>query len=182
MNRKTILAALACALLLSSMLGCGTSNHLQSITLQASMINGKPVTTQGGFYNLDGLGGTVQLQAIGNYSSGQTRDLTTVVTFTMIPDPIADVDDHYIQLSNPPLTASISSTGLVTATEPAVCTWIDVAQPPATTPSFAYVGDYMVTASFNGMKSQPVYLPVASASGIPDSINTAGLCGPQSTS
>ena len=52
MKRKTLFAALACALLVFSMLGCGTTNHLQSITLSA-----KASTTTGGFYNLVGEGG-----------------------------------------------------------------------------------------------------------------------------
>src|SRR6266481_10026422 len=35
-KRKTLFAALACALLAFSMLGCGTTNHLQSVQLSTS--------------------------------------------------------------------------------------------------------------------------------------------------
>lgn len=177
-NRKTLFAALACAMLTFSMLGCGTSNKLQSITLGASLINGVAPTGQAGFFNLSGLGGTVQLQAIGNYSSGKTKDLTNEVTFNMIVDPSSSVDDNDVPLSAPPQTAQISVTGLVTATEPAVCTWVNVAVPPATQPSWAYVGDYKVIVTFEGITSQPVYIPVASAAGIPSSTNPTGECGP----
>ena len=176
MKRTNILAALACALLVFVLAGCGQTNHLQTITLQASLINGVAPTGQAGFYNLDGLGGTIQMQAIGNYTNGKTKDLTTVVTFTMIVDPDENHDQFGDVLSAPPLTASISTTGLVTATEPAVCTWINIAVPPATAPSFAYVGDYLVTASFGGITSQPVYLPVASAAGIASTTNPTGAC------
>src|ERR1700681_2778561 len=80
-NLKTLFAALACALLVFSMLGCGTTNHLQSITLGASLINGVPNKTQSGFFTLEGNGGTIQLQAIGNYSSSKTKDLSNEVTY-----------------------------------------------------------------------------------------------------
>src|SRR5579862_9147500 len=71
-NRKTLFTAVVCALLTFSMLGCGTSNHLQSITLNVSLINGVAPTSQTGIYNLVGDGGTMQLKATGTYSSGQT--------------------------------------------------------------------------------------------------------------
>jgi hypothetical protein len=177
-NRKSLFTALACALLVFSMLGCGTSNKLQSITLGASLINGVAPTGQSGFFSLNGLGGTIQLQAIGNYSDSKTRDLTNVVTYKMTVDPINNVDDQDNTLPAPPQTAQISVTGLVTATDPAVCTWVNVAVPPATTPSWAYVGDYVVTVTFQGITSQPVYIPVASASGIASSTNPTGACGP----
>src|SRR4030088_633916 len=79
-KRKTLFAALACALLVFSMLGCGTTNHLQSITLSA-----KASTTTGGFYNLVGEGGTLQLVATGNYSSTNHHDLTNVVNYSVTP-------------------------------------------------------------------------------------------------
>ena len=80
-KRKTLFAALACALLVFSMLGCGISNHLQSITLSA-----KTLPVSGGLYNLAGWGGTLQMVATGNYSSSQTHDLSNVVTYTVTPD------------------------------------------------------------------------------------------------
>jgi len=194
-NRKTILAALACALLLSSMLGCGTTNHLQSITLGASLINGTAPTSQPGFFSLQGNGGTIQLQATGNYSSGKTRDLTQEVTYTIIVDPNANVDAFDNPLPSPCYgvpcaqtadqgTVEISITGLVTAVGPATCTFVDTSSDPAKV-AWAYVGDYEVTAKFGVITSQPVYIPVASGTGNVDYIfvdppltgnNPNGLC------
>jgi hypothetical protein len=49
-NLKTLFAALACALLVFSMLGCGTTKHLQSITLA-------PASGGSGLFNVKGIGG-----------------------------------------------------------------------------------------------------------------------------
>jgi hypothetical protein len=78
-NLKTLFAALACALLVFSVLGCGTTNHLQSITLT-------PASGGSGLFNVKGIGG-IQSVATGNYSSGKTKDLTNVVTYSVVPDP-----------------------------------------------------------------------------------------------
>lgn len=184
-KRKTLFTALACALLVFSMLGCGTSNHLQSITLGASLINGVPPTGQSGFFTLEGNGGTIQLQATGNYSSGKTHDLTPMVTYKMIVDPVHGVDAFGNPLPAPPQTAQISVSGLVTAVEPATCTWVDISPDP-TMPAFFYSGDYEVTVTFEGITSQPVYIPVASSAGnqfyptAPPNTenNPTGQCGP----
>jgi len=184
-----IFAALACALTVLSLASCGAfqgqTNDLQSITLGASLINGQPPSGQSGFFNLEGLGGTIQLQAIGNYTDKKTKDLTHQVKYTIMVDPLSNVDAFNFLLL-PPCTGSpcpfpvggpytngtveLDVTGLVTATEPAVCTWVDLApllngepQPP----SWYYSGDYVVTASFEGITSQPVYIPVASSAGNP---------------
>src|SRR5712692_8993209 len=76
-NLKTLFAALACALLVFSMLGCGTTNHLQSITLP-------PAARRICLFNIKGIGGTLQLVATGNYSSGKTKDLSNVVTYSVV--------------------------------------------------------------------------------------------------
>lgn len=185
-NRKTIFAALACALLVFSMLGCGTSNHLQSITLTASGTSG--------LFNVRGIGGTLQLAATGNYSSGKTHDLTNKVTYNIIVDPNNFLTAYGATLQAPQLnTITLNNTGLVTAIEPAACTWVDVAGiiPPATTappPSWALSGDYEVTATFQGITSQPVFVGVASSVGNPNNPALPGtegvnnnpneLCGP----
>ncbi len=194
-KRKTLFAALACALLVFSMLGCGTSNHLQSITLDVSLVNGVAPTSQAGFFTLQGNGGTMQLKAIGNYSSGQTKDLTHMVTFNVIVDPQYTQDAFGNTLLTPcqaPCsvggqgTVEFSPTGLITAVSPATCTFVDIG--PVGTPSWFYVGDYKATVTFEGITSQPVYIPVASSSGnqfyppTPPNIenNQAGACGPTS--
>ncbi len=172
-NRKTILAALACALLAFCMLGCGTTNHLQTITLTSGNATGT--------FNVQGIGGTLQLVATGNYSSGKTFDLTNMVTYKVIVDPVHNVDafgDTLIPPCATPCnvagqgTLEYSVTGLFTAVQPATCTYVDVAGiiPPATTapaPAWALSGDYMVTASFEGITSQPVFVGVASSVGNP---------------
>lgn len=181
MKRKAISASLA-GLLILSMLGCGTSNHLQSITLLVTEVNGQPPIAQGGFFSLEGLGGTIQFAVMGNYSSGKQHDLTTVAKFTMIVDPDAPnaIDSSTglpYALPDPPLTAAINTTGLVTAVQPAACTWENLT-PGGSKPSWFYVGDYKVTASFQGLTSQPVYVPVASAAGVVSVSNPSGACGP----
>ena len=193
-NRKTIFAALACALLAFSMLGCGTSNHLQTITLTSGNATGT--------FNVKGIGGTLQLVATGNYSSGKTFDLTNEVTYTVIADPVHGVDAFGNALLPPCFgscpqsgaqgTIEYGVTGMLTAVQPSTCTWVDVAAiiPPATTaptPAWALSGDYMVTASFEGITSQPVFVGVASSVGNPNNpaLGAGGIgnnpneaCGP----
>jgi len=194
-NRKTIFAALACALLAFSMLGCGTTNHLQTITLTSGNATGT--------FNVKGIGGTLQLIATGNYSSGKTYNLTNEVTYTVIVDPVHYVDAFGSTLVPPcqtPCTVAgqgtleYSVTGMLTAVQPATCTYVDVAGiiPPSTTapaPSWALSGDYMVTATFEGITSQPVFVGVASSVGNPSNPalgseginnNPDALCGPSS--
>jgi len=199
-NRKTLFAALVCALLVFSMLGCGATNHLQSITLGASLINGVAPTSQTGIYNLQGDGGTIQLTATGNYSNGKPVPLHGGgLVYTMIVDPNYG-QDAYGNALLPPCygpcttstegTAEISPTGLVTAVEPATCSWVDPVPAPGA-PSWFFVGAYQVTASFGGVTSQPIYIPLASSAGNPNYIfvtpnladnNPTDQCGPGTTS
>jgi hypothetical protein len=194
-KRKTLFAALACALLVLSMLGCGTTNQLKSIQLSASLINGVAPTGQAGIATLSGYGSTIQLQAIGTYSGGTTQDLTKKVTYTVIVDPnyssngAGGVLLPPCQAPNCPVpaappytsgTVEYSSTGLFTAVDPAECTWVNNAPATATTPAWSYVGDYVVTVSFQGVTSQPFYIPIGSAAGVVSMSNTSGACGPSS--
>jgi hypothetical protein len=193
-NRKTLFAALACALLVFSMLGCGATNHLQSITLQASSINGTPTTSQPGFYDVVGDGSTVQLQAMGNYTNGQSKDITSQVTFQLIVDPNYTKNAYGGSLLAPCVgacqsgqgTAQLSVTGLVTAVEPATCTWVDPVPAPGVA-TWYFVGAYQATASTQGITSQPVYIPLASQAGNPNNVfttpnlidnNPTEQCGP----
>jgi hypothetical protein len=185
-NRKTLFAALVCALLVFSMLGCGATNHLQSIQLTASLINGVAPTGQTGIYNLAGDGDTIQLQATGTYTNSKTEDLTTAVTYTVIVDPNytqtytgaallppCQAPSCPMPTSGPPYTqgtVEYSQSGLITAVEPAVCTWVEQGT------GWFFQGAYQVTASFKGITSQPVYIPVASESGPGEN----GQCGPTS--
>jgi hypothetical protein len=186
-NPKTLFTALACALLAFSMLGCGASDHLQSITLT-------PASGSGGLFNLVGIGGTLQLVATANYSNGKLVVLHGEgLTYQISADPVNDLNAFGGALLPPQSnTVTLSPTGLLTAIEPAECTWIDVAGiiPPATsapTPSWALSGDYVVTATYQGITSQPVFIGIASAVGNPsnpnlgsegDNNNPNELCGP----
>ncbi len=196
MNRPTLFAAFICALLVFSMLGCGTTNNLQTIQLTASLINGVVPTGQAGIANLSGYGATIQLQATGIYSGSGPKDLTNQVTYTVIVDPNSNSDGNGGVLlpscqapacpvpSAPPYTSGTlqySSTGLITAVDPSECTWVNSAVDPSTTPAWTYVGDYIVTATYHGVTSQPFYVPIGSAAGVYDQYsNPSGVCGPTS--
>jgi len=161
-TRKKLFLALSIALAFVGLLGCGTSNHLQTIMLTSG--------NTGGTFNVKGIGGTLQLKAIGNYSSGKTKDLTNVVKYTMVPDP----NGNFL-LPTPPLTAMINATGMITATDPAVCTWTNLNASDLTKEA-AWVldEDYMVIVTFEGITSQPVFVGIGSQAGI----SKDGSCGP----
>jgi hypothetical protein len=191
-NRQTLFSALACALLVFSM-GCGSTNNLQSIQLSASLINGVAPTGQAGIATLSGYGATIQLKATGTYSGSKTKDLSKKVTYTVIVDPNYNSDGAGGVLlppcqapscpvpSSPPFTSGTveySPTGLITAVDPAECTWVNSAPSSSSTPAWSYVGDYVVTASYMGVTSQPFYIPIGSAAGVVSQSNTSGNCGP----
>jgi len=198
-NRKTLFTVLAGALLAVSMLGCGATNHLKSIQLSAALVNGVAPASQTGFITLQGNGGTIQLQALGTYSGGKINDLTKAVTYTVIVDPQYTMDAFGNSLlppcqapscpipAQPPYTSGTveyNTTGLITAVEPATCTFVDVG--PSGTPAYYYVGDYEVTVSYDGVTSQPIFIPVASSAGNPyyqgTENNPSALCGPGASS
>jgi hypothetical protein len=173
-KRKTIFTATFCVALAITLLGCGGSNKLQTITLS--------IAGEGGTFNLKGIGGTLQLTATGNYSSTKTHDLTNVVTYTIVVDPVNNVDAFGDPLLPPPQTITLSKTGLLTAVDPAVCTFVNTQPDPTKPRSWALSGTYMITASFDGITSQPVFISVASAIGNPDlpemGSNPDFQCGP----
>jgi hypothetical protein len=175
-NRKTLFAALACALLAFSMLGCGTSNNLQSIQLSTS----NSAETPPGTLDLQGIGGTVQLYLWGNYSDGKQKLLNSVgdvaYQITVTPDM-----PESAELPTPPQTVELSANGLLTAVPPFICTWVNSAVPPATTPAWGIGGSYSVTATYARFTTPPVFVAVASASGGTDGgTNPTGECGPPS--
>jgi len=197
---KHILAALGCALLALSSVGCGAfkgdTNDLESITLAVTKENGVAVTGAGGIVTMNGLGGTLNLTATGNYTNQKTMDLTSKVTWTVAVDPNNN-EDQFGDILIPPCQAPAcpvgdpgdytagtlewSPTGLFTAVEPAACTFVNLAVDPATTPAWFMSGDYIVTVSFQGITSQPIYIPIASEAGIYDQYsNPTSSCGPTS--
>ncbi len=177
MNRQTLFCALACALLVFSMLGCGSSNNLQSIQLSTS----NTAETPPGTLDLAGIGATAQLYTWGNYSSGKTKLLSNESVqyqISITPDmPLSG------ELATPPQTVELSPNGLLTAVPPFVCTWVNSAVPPATTPAWGVGGSYTVTGTYQGFTSPPVFVAVASAAGGTDGgTNPTGECGPPPTS
>jgi hypothetical protein len=170
-TRKKLVVALSIALAFVGLLGCGTSNHLQTITLTAS--------GSSGFFNVKGEGGTLQLVATGNYSSGKTHDLTNDVTYTMTAEgdqiDVSTLPESIFPLPAPPQTETINRTGLVTAVEPFACSWHDAEPDPTQDkPSWFLTGSYKVIATYQGVTSQPVFVGVASAGGD----GPSGACGP----
>jgi len=166
-KRTNILAALLVTLTLIAT-GCGTSDYVQSVQLSATG------ASSGGFYNLVGIDGTLQLTATANYHSGKTVPVTDSVTYTVTPIG-ADQDGNSLAPYGPD-TIPINSTGLMTAVE-GICTWQDIGNPIPTPPQYNWVlsGYYQIVATYNGMPSQPIAVGVGSAAG-----NTApnGACGP----
>lgn len=72
----------------------------------------------------------------------------------------------------------MDASGLLTATEPALCTWHNVnAGDDTKENAWVMRGYYTITATYKGMQSQPVYVGVGSAVG--DGKN--GECGPGAT-
>jgi hypothetical protein len=161
----TIIGAIAIALLTTS---CGTGDKIGSVSISAA-------GASGGVVNLSGLGATLQLHVTANYTSGKTIDETNFSTYTVTAQ---GVDDNTgMNLSAPPLTLTINSTGMVTSVDPAVCTWFN--NGTLTTPGWAYTGDYEIVATYRGFTSQPIYIPVASAASNQPSMD--GQCGPAQT-
>ena len=187
MTRKTLFAALACALLVLSMLGCGTTNKLQSIQLSVS--NTVPGTGVGTYINLYGADAPGQFFAWGNYSNGTQKllggsGLSYQISITPGSLYLSDATPPgtYSALmfdpnANPPQTVQLSPSGVITAVTPFVCTWENFASATASAPSFAYVGSYTVTATYGGMITPPAYIPVASdVVGVTSPSNPSSFC------
>jgi len=162
--KRTIFLIALVSLLGMICLGCG-SNHLRTIELTAKSTE------------LVGIGGTLQLQATGNYSYGPARDLTDRVTYTLVVSPAPNNLDANGNLLT---TASIQidRNGFLTAINPGVCTFVDVGT--ASTAAWALSGTYQITAAFGGITSQPFYVAMASAVGNP-APPASGQCGPTVT-
>lgn len=166
-KRTSILAMfLAAAALFST--SCGTSDKVASVSLS--------VAGTTGVVNLAGLGGTLQLQVLTHYTSGKQVDETNWSTYQVTAQGI---DQSGLALPTPPQGVSVNATGMVTATEPGVCTWTDLNTSGTGSPAWAISGWYQIIATYKGMKSQPVYIPVASAASAQSGTN--GQCGPSST-
>jgi hypothetical protein len=149
-----------------------------------------------GGLNVPGISSTLQLYTWGNYSSGEQKLLLgQPVKYQIVLDPDYNVDALNRPLPQPfsdsglPQVLQLSPTGLLTAIDPAVCTYYDVAEivPPSTTapaPSWQLSGSYDVTATFAGFTTPPANIGVSSAGGsyyyppgdTNDENNPNGLC------
>ena len=144
---------------------CGTGDKIGSVSMT--------VAGTTGVVNLAGLGGTLPLQVLANYTSGKFIDETNFATFTVTAEGYDDNTGNPLPAS--PLTMTIDKTGMITAVDPAVCTWISTTGLPAT-PGWAYTGDYKIVATYRGFTSNPVFIPVASAAS--NQTGMQGQCGP----
>jgi hypothetical protein len=165
-KRASILAALVAALVFTQ-LGCGDPALGKLKTLQLNTTNN----------DLVGIGGKVQLSVTGTYTSTDVKDLSTVAKYIVTP---TGTDVNGAPLMAPPNTITVSTTGLVTGVDPAVCTWGATGASGATKPSGWFLtGSYQIVATFNGVTSQPVFIGVASAIGSNAGNNNPDLlCGP----
>ncbi len=169
MKRTTLIYVIATALAMLGLLGCGTTNKLQSVTLTP--------TGADGFVNLQGEGATLQFKVVANYTNKQGYDQTNKSVYTVTPMGFDVIGNP---LPAPPQTVLMSVTGLMTAVEPFDCSWHDLNSPadqdPANNlkPAWFLSGSYKVVATFKGVDSNPAYIAVASSGG--DGPN--GECGP----
>ncbi len=178
-NRKSLFAALACALLAFSLLGCNafqTTNHLQAVTLSVS--NTDP--NAGNAFELRP-GSPAQMYAWGTYSNGTTKLLFgTGLKFQILSTPFgfAETGTFGDPNATPPQTVQLTADGQLTPITPPACSYVDVAQPPATAPAFQTTGWYIVTATYSGFTTPPGAVYMATE-GLPaTATNKTGQCGP----
>jgi hypothetical protein len=149
---------------------CGTSDSVRSLTLSTN------AASSGGFFNLVGADGTLQLVVTDNYRSGKTVISTNQATFTVTT--VGSDQDHFPLPPYGPDSVPISTTGLMTAVGP-LCTWVDLDDPktgdPQSPPVWAYTGYYQVVAHHDGLDSQPVAIGVGS---LVSDTSPVGGCGP----
>ncbi len=178
MKRISLFLALIVAAVALLSTSCGTSDYMKSLTLSSAG------SSSGGFYNLAGVDGTLQLTVIANYHSGKTINVTNNSTWTITPNStgyIYSTADPSFPALGPlpaagPTTVTISPTGLMTGIAE-ICTWVDLNGAngqPQTPAAWAYTGYYQVTATYRGFTTQPVGIGM----GIAESNAPTGGCGP----
>jgi hypothetical protein len=173
------LILVAVALLSSS---CGTSDYMQSIQLSSSG------ATAGGFNNLVGVDGPLQLQVMAVYHSGKMIDVTNNSTFTMVPTGCVFSGNYLSPCGGPlptpgPATVTVSPNGYMIGIA-SICTWEDgwvtTTTNGTTTTTFdnpavwMYTGYYQTTATYRGFTSNPIGVGM----GVAESDAPGGGCGP----
>jgi hypothetical protein len=102
---------------------CGTSDYLETLALSSNGANA------GGFYNLVGADGTLQLVVTANYHSGKMIDVTNNSTWN-VGTVCCDQNGHQLPTYGAN-TVPINSTGLMTAII-SLCTWTDAIETTGT--------------------------------------------------
>jgi hypothetical protein len=172
-KRTRILVSLLAVLVLLTT-SCGVGDKIASVSISAA--------GQTGVINLAGLGGTLQLQVMANYTSGKQIDETNFATYMITPQ---GTDDNQDALPTPPYGVQLNGTAMLTATAnqagDGICTWwnANTSTTGGNQPTWTYLGDYTIVATYRGFTSQPLYVPVASAASS-QAINN-GVCGPSSS-
>jgi hypothetical protein len=174
-KRTSILATILVAISLFSS-SCGTGDKIGSVSMQV-------VGSGTGTVNLSGLGGTLQLQVLANYTSGKQIDETNFSTYTVTPSGFEATYDAGGNLIVPPAAPAmpaggitLSNTAMVTAVT-GICSWTNLGT--VAEPGWAFTGNYMITATYRGFTSNPVYIPLASAASSQPGMD--GACGPSTT-
>ncbi|MGA2857603.1 MAG: hypothetical protein ABSE40_12080 [Candidatus Sulfotelmatobacter sp.] len=171
MKRTRILVTLLATLALLSS-SCGTGDKISSVSITAA--------GQAGTINLIGLGGTLQLQVMANYTSGKQINETNFATYTITPE--GTLWDQATALPTPPYGIQLNNTGMIAATATqngnGICTWLNAntTSTQLSSPSWFYTGDYTIVATYRGFTSNPIYIPVAS--GASGQTGQEGICGP----
>jgi len=173
---RILVAVLAAVALMSS--SCGTGDKIASVSMQVVGSGGA------GTVNLSGLGGTLQLQVLANYTSGKSIDETNFSNYMVVPEGTyctafsgTTTCSSSVAMPTPPQGVTLNKTGMLTAVDPGVCSWINLGTQQQQ--SWFYTGYYAITATYRGFTSNPVYIPVASAANAQTTTN--GQCGPSAT-
>ncbi len=182
MKRTHILVTLLAILALLSS-SCGSGDKIASVSMQV-------VGASAGVTNLDGMGSTLQLQVMANYTSGKQINETNFATYTITPegyvctwsDGACDSSADEAALPTPPYGIALNNTGMIAATETqnggGICAWqnLNTTSTQLSSPSWFYTGDYVIVATYRGFSSNPIYIPVAS--GASGQAGQEGICGP----
>jgi hypothetical protein len=147
--KRTCILAVLVSTALFSLLGCGSParGNLQTVGITSTA------------HEVEGEGGTLQLTVMANFGK-ESDNVTNNVTYAVTPTGVSLSGQN---LANPPQTITISSTGMLTAVPPFVCTYHNVGT--ATSAAYVLTGSYQIVATFRGVASQPFFVGVGSAAG-----------------
>jgi hypothetical protein len=112
------------------------------------------------------MGLTENIIVTAHYSNTKSNIVTAHATFN-----ISTSGTDFAGNLLPPASTSPDSdlrydtSGLLTAVEPGACTWVNVGTTAA--PSDAMSGYYIVTATYKGLTSQPIYVPLGTLAPCP---------------